>query len=138
MARHFGQTASFHQTKSMTYLTRVRSNCRRWAINLATWIALLPLDEADHLGHRIFRWDRKQHVHVIGHQMPLLNFRVLLKRELAEHFAQMPSQLLIQRLSPTFRDEDNMIFAVPSGLGSRTRSSAEFLSCEWLLTLELR
>src|SRR5208282_507396 len=24
------------------------------------------------------------------------------------------------------------------GLGSRTRSSAEFLSCEWLLTLELR
>jgi hypothetical protein len=30
MARHFGQTASFEQTKSMTYLTRVRSNCRRW------------------------------------------------------------------------------------------------------------
>jgi hypothetical protein len=29
MARHFGQTASFEQTKSMTYLTRVRSNCRR-------------------------------------------------------------------------------------------------------------
>ena len=74
----------------------------------------LALDEADHLRHRIFRWDRKQHVHVIGHQMPFLNFRVLLKRELAEHFAQMPSQLLIQRLSPTFRDEDNMIFAVPS------------------------
>ena len=69
----------------------------------------LALDEADHLRHRIFRWDRKQHVHVIGHQMPLLNFRVLLKRELAEHFAQMPSQLLIQRLSPTFRDEDRLL-----------------------------
>jgi hypothetical protein len=34
MARHFGQTASFEQTKSMTYLTRVRSNCRRWVKKL--------------------------------------------------------------------------------------------------------
>jgi hypothetical protein len=42
-------------------------------------------------------------VHVIGHQMPFLNFRFLLNRKLAEHFAQMPAQLLVQRLAPTFR-----------------------------------
>jgi hypothetical protein len=33
----------------------------------------------------------------------LLNFRVLLKREPAKHFAQMPSQLLIRRLASRFR-----------------------------------
>ena len=74
----------------------------------------LALDETYHLRHRVFRRDRQQHVHVIGHQMPFLDLRFLLKRKLAEHFAQMPTQLLIQRLAATFRDEDNMIFAVPS------------------------
>ena len=46
--------------------------------------------------------------------MPFFDLRFLLKRKSAEHFAQMPPQLLIQRLAATFRDEDNMIFAVPS------------------------
>ena len=43
------------------------------------------------LRHRILRRDRQQHMHVIGHQMPFLDLRFLLKRELAEHFAQMPA-----------------------------------------------
>ena len=31
------------------------------------------LDEADHLGNRVFRRDRDQHVHMIGHQMAFLD-----------------------------------------------------------------
>jgi hypothetical protein len=75
---------------------------------------------------------------MIGHQMPFFDLRFFLKPKPAEHFAQMSTQLLIQRLAPTFPDEDNMICSPKCGSGSRTRSSAEFLSCEWLLTLELR
>ncbi len=61
------------------------------------------LDETDHSRHRVFGRDQKQHVDMTGRQMPFLNLRVLLKRELAEYLAQMSAQLLIQRLPPTFR-----------------------------------
>ena len=76
----------------------------------------LALDESNHLRHCILRRDQHQHVHVIGHQVPLQDPRLLLKRQLVEHLAEVPSQLQIQRLSSTLRDEDDVIFAVPSGV----------------------
>jgi hypothetical protein len=65
------------------------------------------------LRHGIFRRNRQQHVHVIGHEMPFLDLRFPLQRELAEHLAQVSAQLPIQPLAPTFRDEDHVIFADP-------------------------
>ena len=35
--------------------------------------------------------DRKQHVHVIGHQMPFFDLRFLLTGKPSKHFAKMPA-----------------------------------------------
>jgi hypothetical protein len=56
----------------------------------------LALDEPDDLRHRIFRRNRQQHVDMVGHQMPFLDFRFFLQRELPEYLAQIPAQFLIQ------------------------------------------
>src|SRR5262245_50502851 len=40
----------------------------------------LSFDEPHHLRHRIFRWDRYHHVHVIRHQVPLFDPAILLRR----------------------------------------------------------
>jgi hypothetical protein len=37
----------------------------------------------------MFRRDRQQHVHVIGHQVPFFDLRLLLERKPAENLAQM-------------------------------------------------
>src|SRR5215472_3162067 len=73
----------------------------------------LTLDEPDHLRHRVLRWDRDQHMHMIGHQVPFLDLRLLLRGQLVEHLAEMPAQLQIQSLPSTFRNEDGVVFAVP-------------------------
>src|SRR6185503_7677152 len=78
----------------------------------------LALDEPDHLRHRILRWDRDQHVHVIGHQVPFLDLRLLLRGQLAEHLAEVPAKLQVQRLCSTLRDEDDVVFAVPRCVAS--------------------
>ena len=49
----------------------------------------LALDVPDDLRHRMFRRDRQQHVHVIGHQVPFFDLRLLLERKPAENLAQM-------------------------------------------------
>ena len=87
----------------------------------------LALDEPDHLRHRVFRWDRDHHVHVIGHQMAFFDPAFLLLRQLAEHLPQMPPQLRIQRLPAALGNEDDMVFALPfaCGLGSRSSSIDE-------------
>jgi hypothetical protein len=73
----------------------------------------LALDVPDDLRHGIFRRNRQKHVHAIGHEMPFLDLRFPLQRELAEHLAQVSAKLPIQPLAPTFRDEDYVIFADP-------------------------
>jgi len=77
------------------------------------WIALFALDEPDHLRDRIFRWDQDQHVHVIRHQVPFQDFRLLLHRQTVKDFAQVPAEFGVQRLPPALRYEDDVIFAVP-------------------------
>src|SRR5262245_20795822 len=71
------------------------------------------LDEPDHLRHRILRWNRDQHVHMIGHQVPFLDLRLLLLGQLAEHLTEVPAKLQVQRLSSTLQDEDDVVFALP-------------------------
>jgi hypothetical protein len=49
----------------------------------------LAFDKAHHLRHRVLRWDRQHHVHVIGHQMPLFNPAFLLRGQLSEYLTQV-------------------------------------------------
>jgi hypothetical protein len=49
-----------------------------------------PLDEADDLGHRVLWGNREQHMHVIGHQVPLFNPTLLLLGQRAKDFPKMP------------------------------------------------
>src|SRR5271169_1395266 len=74
----------------------------------------LAFDVSDHLRHRILRWNGKQHMHVIWQQMPFLDLRLLLRRELTEDFPKMPPQFLIQHLTTALWNKHNMIFALPS------------------------
>ena len=39
----------------------------------------LALDVSDHLRHRVFRWDRDHHMHMISQQMPFLDLALLLR-----------------------------------------------------------
>jgi hypothetical protein len=46
-----------------------------------------PLDEANHLRHRIFRRNRNQHMHVIREKMTRLDPALFLLRQPAEHLS---------------------------------------------------
>jgi hypothetical protein len=50
---------------------------------------------------------------MIGKQMPFLDPTLLLRRQAMKDLAQMSTKLRIWSLPPTFRDEDDMKFAVP-------------------------
>ena len=52
------------------------------------WIALLPFMYPTTCDTACFG-DRQQHVHVIGHQVPFFDLRLLLERKPAENLAQM-------------------------------------------------
>jgi hypothetical protein len=73
----------------------------------------LSLDEPHDLRHRVLRWDRYHHVHVIRHEMSLFDPAVLLCCQTPEYLSKMRSQLDIQRLPATFGNEDHVVFAVP-------------------------
>jgi hypothetical protein len=66
----------------------------------------LALQKADNMRHRIFQWDRYQHVYMLGHEVPFLDPATLLS-----------SKSISRRTSKAFRAvltrEDHMIFAVP-------------------------
>src|SRR5262245_16478648 len=101
----------------------------------AMWIALLTLDEADHLRHRVFRRDQDQHVHVIRLQMPLLYPAFLLRGQLVEHFPKVLSDMPKKRLHPTLCNEHMWYLqSTWCDLSSHTRPSMEFPSCAWRLT----
>jgi len=56
---------------------------------------------------------------MIGHQVPFLDLRLLLRGQLVEHLAEMPAQLQIQSLPSTpstLRNEDHVVFALPWGV----------------------
>ena len=70
-------------------------------------------DVADHLRNRILRRDRDQHMHVVPHQMPLLDPALFLRCKLLKHLAHILPQFRVERLSPALRNENNVVFALP-------------------------
>jgi hypothetical protein len=72
-----------------------------------------PLEKTDNLGHRMFRWNRKQHVDMIRHEVALFDTAVLLLSQRPKHIPQMLAQLLVERFATVLRDEDRMVLALP-------------------------
>ena len=75
----------------------------------------LALDKADNLRDSVLWWDRDHHMHMIRHEMTFLDAALLLYGQLAEHLAQVTSQLHIQRLPAALGNEHHLVFAVPLG-----------------------
>src|SRR5262249_41131775 len=73
----------------------------------------LVLFEPDHLRHRILRWDRNHHVHMIRHQMAFLDPTFLLPRQLPEYLSKMFPQVTIQGFPSALGNENNVVFALP-------------------------
>jgi hypothetical protein len=48
-----------------------------------------------------------------GKKMAFLNAAFFLFGQLSEHLAEMPAQVSIQHFVPTFRDNNNVILALP-------------------------
>ena len=76
----------------------------------------LPLQEADHVRHCILGGNGDTHRDVIGHDMPLDNLTLFLARQRMEDRSQLPSHLAIQLPSPSFRDKNYVILALPAGM----------------------
>src|SRR5438093_1831554 len=72
-----------------------------------------PLDKAHHLRHRVLRGNGEEHVHVIGHQVPLFNTTFLLRSQRPEDLSEMPPQLMVERFPTVLWDKHHMILAVP-------------------------
>jgi hypothetical protein len=56
------------------------------------------------------------HMHMVWHQMPLLNPAFPLFSRFPQYLTKMLSQLALKDLPAVFRDEYNMIFALPSAV----------------------
>src|SRR3989338_1790270 len=76
----------------------------------------LTLDVTHDLRHRVFRRNREHHMDVIRHHMPLLDLAFFLPRKFAKHRPDLPPQRLEKRLPPAFRDEHDVILALPFGM----------------------
>src|SRR5262249_49676207 len=73
----------------------------------------LALAVPDDVRDRVLRRDRDHHVHVVGHEVPLLDPAFLLLRKRPEDLAQMATQLAVEHLPPALRDEHDVVLALP-------------------------
>ena len=73
----------------------------------------LPLEVSNGLRHRVLGRDRNQDVHVVGHEMPLLDAALLLLRKLSEHGTKVASQGPVERLPAALGDENHVVLAFP-------------------------
>jgi hypothetical protein len=91
-----------------------------------------PFDVPDHLRYRVLRWDRYQHVNMIGHHVAFQDPAFFLLRQAPKNASQIPPHGTKKRFLATFRNEDNVKLGSPisCGLGSQTRPSRFDLS--WL------
>ncbi len=53
-------------------------------------------------------------MNVIRHQVPFNNLTTLLLRQVVKYLTQMLAQLTKHHFSPSLRDKDNVVFAIPS------------------------
>ncbi len=73
----------------------------------------LPLDVPDHLRHRVLRWNRDQHMDMIGHQVTLFDLALLLPGQPTEDLPQVLPERPVQDLPAVLRNEDHMVFTLP-------------------------
>src|SRR5271169_963594 len=77
----------------------------------------LPLQKPDDRGHRVLRWNRDAHVHMVRLQMPFDDLTFLLLGQSMENFPQLPADFSEDNLPPSLGDEHNVVFAVPFRMG---------------------
>ncbi len=73
----------------------------------------LAFDKPDDLGYRIFRRNRDQHMHVVDHQVSLLDLGLSLLGQVVKDLAQMLAKLSVQGLAAVFRDKHYVVLAFP-------------------------
>src|SRR5574340_683181 len=76
----------------------------------------LSLDVPHHLGDRVLRWNRDQHVHVIRHEVTFKHLALLLPRQRSKHLSEPPPNLTVERLLPVLRNEDDVVFTLPDAV----------------------
>jgi hypothetical protein len=74
----------------------------------------LPFQEARCVCDAVLRRDAQTQVHVIRHRVPLHQFHSMLFAQTPQDLANVLSKLPKDQLFPVFRDEYQMISAVPS------------------------
>lgn len=75
-----------------------------------------PFDLTNHLRDRIFWRNRNQQMYRVRHQMSLIDSALALPGQLVKDLSQMRPQLPVEDTAATFRNEHNVIFALPLGV----------------------
>ena len=76
----------------------------------------LALEVANDAGNRQLRRNAHQHVDMVGQNMPLFDVAFLLLGQTPEHRAKLPAHHSKERSPSVFRNEDNVVFALPFGV----------------------
>ena len=83
----------------------------------------LALQVSHHARHAVLRGYRDQHVHVVGHQVPLYYLDALVLAELPEYLPYVLPDLVVDDFAPILRREHDVVLAHPL----RVRQAVRFL-----------
>ena len=83
----------------------------------------LALQVSHHARHAVFRRYGHQHVHVVGHQVPLYYLDALVLAELPEYLPYVLPDLVVDDFAPILRREHDVVLAHPL----RVRQAVRFL-----------
>ena len=83
----------------------------------------LALQVSHHARHAVFRRYGHQHVHVVGHQVPLYDLDSLVFAELPEYLPDVRPDLVVDDFAPILRREHDVVLAHPL----RVRQAVRFL-----------
>jgi hypothetical protein len=73
----------------------------------------LSFDVAHYARHRDLRRHVQQHVHMVRHDVPLFYPALLVPRQLVECLPESSAYMPVERSTPIFRDEYDVVFALP-------------------------
>ncbi len=77
----------------------------------------LALQVSHHARHAVFRRYGHQHVHVVGHQVPLYYLDALVLAELPEYLPYVLPDLVVDDFAPILRREHDVVLAHPLRVG---------------------
>jgi len=77
----------------------------------------LPLQAAHDARDAVLRRDRQQHVHVVGHQVPLDYLDPLVLAQLPEDLPYVAPDLVVDHFAPILRREHDVVLAHPLRVG---------------------